>query len=491
MGDDKEIKKKLKGKDIVDGINNAVSDIEKHIDDKLTYMVSPKFDTLDKKLDFLIDKISEEEQKRADKLEKELEKQNVFSEKIKKQLKDVLNNHGFEFTGGNSEDWIEKCIWIIDTSILKLKKEKQKELAEEHSLNDQLKAQLETQNRELDTLRAEVEDKTKEIIAQLDKLVPGASVNVIGDDNLWFKKIIARIAGVQALNVQIETLTQKLEVCEKETREKTNELNKRKEEIEGLNNTVRQKENEIDRRNSDNKKLKEEIGGLNDKIAKLDGLSKERLAKIGELEGTIAEQKDEIEDKTADNERLEADLRNKTSDLNDMTEKADSLSKCLREFEDAAEPYLEIYRLMIKCGSMANAFETMGIPMAENITRANILKYINAFAGGVNMARIIYNSLYEDKKEITKQPITAEERRLIDGINNFYKANYGGNFEENKVLDCLGITGDNEVKFDQKNMRDLDQPRNPNYVKAEQIFVPLLRADNGIDVAKPAIIRGK
>ncbi len=157
----------------------------------------------------------------------------------------------------------------------------------------------------------------------------------------------------------------------------------------------------------------------------------------------------------------------------------------MTNIEQAIIPYVKVYEAM-KCESMKFAFEKIGISGNNDISPFELVKFISSFGLSIDMPRYIYNSMAAYKKD-NEQPITEDEKNLINVINQFYKDQYGFEFD---VLDCLGLTGTNKVKFDRRKMVYLPNRKNTDLVYADNIYVPLLYSANGKDIAGQAMIKG-
>ncbi len=460
---------------------------------------------------------------------------NALSE-INTELCSVLNSAGIIIqnrpdTSAFIKEGVQTLGRYFEALNLKLKSQAEDNQRIQNEL-DNSQSQLKEKSDLLENLQSELklkdterEEKTGEILSELDFIIPAGENKQESESDLWWEKIKGRLNRVKDLKENNAEMEKRLGELEEiiETRENSiaelnslienknseisglkNTVSDRDSEISGLKNTVSDRDsvisglkNTVSDRDSVISGLKNTVSERDSEISRLKNTVSERDSKINGLNDMISERDNEVSGlkNTVSERDIEINgLKNivsgrdsEISKLNETIAEREHEIELLSEYKTAAEPYLKIYRLMVKCESMESAFDNIGIPMDTEITRANTIKFINAFSRQFDMARIIYNSMNKYKSE-NEQPLTNDERALINSINEFYKSDE--RFAEIDALDCLGMDGTNEVKFDRRTMIYLNDRKNTDIVHAQQIFVPLLRATNGKDIAGQAMIKG-
>ncbi len=335
---------------------------------------------------------------------------------------------------------------------------------------------LENLQSELTLKENEQQEKTSEILSEFDLIIPASENEQESGSDLVWEKIKSRLNRVRVLNEDNTEKEKRIDKLENEISRLKNTVSERDSIISGLKNTVSERDGEISGLKNTISERDNEINGLKNTVS-------ERDSEISGLKDTVSERDSEI----SGLKNMVSERDGQISNLNETIAEREHEIDLLSEYKTAAEPYLKIYRLMVECESMGPAFENIGIPMDTEITHENTIKFINAFSRQFDMARIIYNSMNKYKSE-NEQPLTDDERALINSINEFYKNDE--RYAEIDALDCLGMDGTNEVKFDRRSMVYLNDRKNTDIVHAQQIFVPLLRATNGKDIAGQAMIKG-
>ena len=58
------------------------------------------------------------------------------------------------------------------------------------------------------------------------------------------------------------------------------------------------------------------------------------------------------------------------------------------------------------------------------------------------------------------------------------------------VLDCLSLEAGEKKDYKRKNMKDLKNPGNADFIYATGIYVPALKTEDGSDYERKAIVKG-
>jgi hypothetical protein len=130
----------------------------------------------------------------------------------------------------------------------------------------------------------------------------------------------------------------------------------------------------------------------------------------------------------------------------------------------------------------------MKISGKEEANMHEMIIFINAVGQNFAFARKICKSM-SDFKQKDKKPLSKEELGFIKSVNDFYKKERANiSFD---ALECFGIDNkDSKVSFVKKAMKDMDNPRNSDYLYAKEIYVPALKMENGVDFEEKALIKG-
>ena len=132
------------------------------------------------------------------------------------------------------------------------------------------------------------------------------------------------------------------------------------------------------------------------------------------------------------------------------------------EYIKAITPFMEIFKLMVKCPSMKELITIQfGLPFEEELTVTQQIQFVNCFSDEIYLATEIYKALEKYKSEHTDEALTEDERILCTRVNEYYRTTF---ICDHDILDMSISSGDD---FNMKTMKLIDRPTSTwsSYVK--------------------------
>lgn len=206
-------------------------------------------------------------------------------------------------------------------------------------------------------------------------------------------------------------------------------------------------------------KAKENIQGLNNALRKTQEAN-------AQLEASLNEEKM----KNKQNEEEKISLEREYAYLNNK----------YSIFDTFMSDYKKIFKLVQSCKSLQSLLGDANNPESTE----DLLKFLLIFGSDQSFASRVYSAMREYKKQ-SVCPVDAEEIKLIEFLNRFYRDRHQLNFDVFELPESI----DGQIKFDKNKMQDMDRPSDNLMRSVAAVYVPALRRDASV-ISFKAIIKG-
>lgn len=172
----------------------------------------------------------------------------------------------------------------------------------------------------------------------------------------------------------------------------------------------------------------------------------------------------------------------------ELLELVSSLSAELAEYKKAVDPYAHLLDLAFECKSMKEYFTCAAITAENKNTPKARVQFVNMVSNELTFARTVYDEMFDHKLN-TQETITAEEVALVEALNEFYRNEYGLNFDVLDLCSYDRVENGERVEFNPTTMVVCGRTGSL-IADISGVCVPILRDADG-DLQEKAVVVGK
>ena len=216
---------------------------------------------------------------------------------------------------------------------------------------------------------------------------------------------------------------------------------------------------------------------------------------IADLKNQMESAKNETEIVKSQADQEIADLKIEKSHAEEkikaLTENVDLFKLTLDEYENNTARYIKLMKAIYPCRSMQKYLSDKGLPESFSQSPKTIITFISVAGAGYILASDIIRYIGQYKQN-QHEPITQEEKVLIDTVNLFYQEKY--NLPETECVlyipKGMETFSDFKIPFKKQEMQDINKAIG-SFQYAVALYVPAYHEPNSTFFKAKAIVEGK